>query len=73
MNNDVLVKADHLCKYFKLSGGRMLHAVEDVNLTINRGETLGVVGESGCGKSTLGRTLMGIYTPTKGKLIYDGK
>ena len=51
----------------------MLHAVEDVNLDIHRGETLGLVGESGCGKSTLGRTLMGIYQPTKGKLIYDGK
>ena len=73
MTNEVLVKADHLCKYFKLGGGRMLHAVEDVNLEIHRGETLGLVGESGCGKSTLGRTMMGIYQPTKGKLVYGGK
>ena len=73
MTNEVLVQADHLCKYFKLGGGRMLHAVEDVNLEIHRGETLGLVGESGCGKSTLGRTMMGIYKPTKGKLVYDGK
>ena len=73
MTNEVLVQADHLCKYFKLGGGRMLHAVEGVNLEIHRGETLGLVGESGCGKSTLGRTMMGIYKPTKGKLIYDGK
>ena len=51
----------------------MLHAVEDINLDIHRGETLGLVGESGCGKSTLGRTLMGIYQPTKGKLVYDGR
>mgnify|MGYP000249917320 CR=1 FL=1 len=50
-----------------------LHAVEDINLDIHRGETLGLVGESGCGKSTLGRTLMGIYQPTKGKLVYDGR
>ena len=73
MTNEVLVQAQDLCKYFKIGGGRMLHAVEDVNLEIHRGETLGLVGESGCGKSTLGRTLMGIYKPTKGKLIYDGK
>ena len=73
MKNEVLVQAQDLCKYFKIGGGRMLHAVENVNLEIHRGETLGLVGESGCGKSTLGRTLMGIYKPTKGKLIYDGK
>lgn len=72
MTDDILVKAEGICKYFKVSGGRMLHAVEDVNLDIHRGETLGLVGESGCGKSTLGRTLMGIYTPTKGRLVYDG-
>ena len=73
MTNEVLVQAKDLCKYFKIGGGRMLHAVEDVNLEIHRGETLGLVGESGCGKSTLGRTLMGIYKPTKGKLYYAGK
>ena len=73
VTNEVLVQAEHICKYFKIGGGRMLHAVEDVSLSIHRGETLGLVGESGCGKSTLGRTLMGIYHPTKGKLIYGGK
>ncbi|MGN0774233.1 MAG: ABC transporter ATP-binding protein [Candidatus Ventricola sp.] len=73
MTNEVLVQAQDLCKYFKIGGGRMLHAVEDVNLEIHRGETLGLVGESGCGKSTLGRTLMGIYKPTKGKLLYAGR
>ncbi len=72
-NNAVLVEAQGVCKYFKVSGGRVLHAVEDVSLAIRRGETLGLVGESGCGKSTLGRTLMGIYTPTKGKLLFDGR
>ena len=73
MAYDILVRAEGLCKYFKVGGGRTLHAVENVNLYIRRGETLGLVGESGCGKSTLGRTMMGIYTPTKGKLIYDGQ
>ncbi len=73
MTNEVLVQAENICKYFKIGGGRMLHAVEDVSLSIHRGETLGLVGESGCGKSTLGRTLMGIYRPTKGRLIYAGK
>ena len=73
MANDILVEAKGLCKYFKVSTGRILHAVENVDLTIHRGETLGLVGESGCGKSTLGRTMMGIYQPTKGSLIYDGQ
>ncbi len=73
MKDDILVRADHISKYFKVAGGRMLHAVEDVSLNIRRGETLGVVGESGCGKSTLGRTLIGIYQPTKGQLFYDGE
>ncbi len=72
MTDEVLVRADNLCKYFKVAGGRYLHAVEDVTLEIHRGETLGLVGESGCGKSTLGRTMMGIYPPTKGKLYYGG-
>ncbi|MBQ7679970.1 MAG: ATP-binding cassette domain-containing protein [Butyrivibrio sp.] len=71
--SDILVRADHISKYFKVAGGRILHAVEDVNLSIHRGETLGLVGESGCGKSTLGRTMMGIYRPTKGTLYYEEK
>ncbi|SFR75281.1 ABC transporter ATP-binding protein [[Clostridium] aminophilum] len=71
--NQELMRAEHICKYFHVSGGRLLHAVEDVNLTIYKGETLGLVGESGCGKSTLGRTLMGIYNATKGELFYGGK
>lgn len=73
MTDEILVQAEGLCKYFKVSGGRTLRAVDNINLTIHRGETLGLVGESGCGKSTLGRTMMGIYPPTKGKLIYGGQ
>ena len=73
MAGEILVEAKGLCKYFKTSNGHMVHAVENVDLTIQRGETLGLVGESGCGKSTLGRTMMGIYPATKGSLFYDGK
>lgn len=72
MTDEVLVRAEHICKYFKIGGGRMLHAVEDINLDIHRGETLGLVGES-ARQIHAGPHLMGIYQPTKGKLVYDGR
>lgn len=64
-----LLEIKNVSKYFKVSEGR-LKAVVDVNLDIFKGETLGLVGESGCGKSTFGKTLVGIYNPTKGTVIY---
>lgn len=73
MADNILIQTEGLSKYFKVSGGRTLRAVENVSLAIRRGETLGLVGESGCGKSTLGRTVIGIYPPTKGKLYYNGQ
>ena len=74
--NEKLVEVQHLQQYFP-AGGRGKHkkfiqAVDDVSFFINRGETLGLVGESGCGKTTVGRTLLRLYEPTDGKIIYDG-
>ena len=75
--NEKLVEVQHLQQYFP-AGGRGKHkkfvqAVDDVSFFINKGETLGLVGESGCGKTTVGRTLLRLYEPTDGKIIYDGK
>lgn len=69
---DELLQVNELKKYFKTPGG-MLHAVDGVSLTIDRGKTLGVVGESGCGKSTLGRTILGLLPATSGQILFDGE
>lgn len=62
----------HLKKYFPTPNG-LLYAVDDVNFSISKGETLGVVGESGCGKSTLGRCILRLIEPTDGEVIYQGE
>ena len=67
-----LLETRNLKKYFKTPAG-MLHAVDDVSLTIMKGQTLGVVGESGCGKSTLGRTVLRLLEPTGGQVLYKGE
>ena len=72
MSNDILVEAKGLKKYFSTKAGP-LHAVDDVDLYIRKGETLGLVGESGCGKSTLGRTIIRLLDPTAGKIFFDGQ
>ena len=72
MNNPAFIETRHLKKYFKTPKGS-LHAVDDISLTIAKGETLGVVGESGCGKSTLGKTILRLYDVTEGEILCEGK
>lgn len=71
MSEPILV-VKNLKKYFKTKHG-MLHAVDDVSFTIEKGKTLGVVGESGCGKSTTGRAILRLLEPTSGQVIFEGK
>ena len=71
--SDVILKAEDLKKYFKIKGRKVVKAVDGVSIEVERGKTLGLVGESGCGKSTLGRTLIRIYEPTEGKITLNGK
>ena len=72
-----LLEVQGLKEYFDINMGffrtKPLKAVDDVSFTIRKGETLGLVGESGCGKTTVGRTILHLYKPTAGKVIYDGK
>lgn len=69
---EALLEVKNVKKYFKTPKG-MLHAVDDVTFTINRGETLGVVGESGCGKSTTGRVVLRLLEPTAGQILMEGQ
>ena len=72
-----LIQVKDLKQYFPISNGffgtKPLKAVDGVSFSIQKGETLGLVGESGCGKTTVGRTLLHLYNPTGGEIWYDGK
>lgn len=70
--SEVLLDVKGLKKYFPTKRG-LLHAVDDVTFTIDRGKTLGVVGESGCGKSTTGRAILRLLEPTGGQVLFEGE
>jgi len=76
-NNNPLVEVKDLKVYFDINVGflktKPLKAVDGVSFSINKGETLGLVGESGCGKTTVGRTLLHLYKPTDGEIWFDGR
>ena len=72
MSNTPLLEVKNLKKYFNTPRG-LLHAVDDVTFTLERGKTLGVVGESGCGKSTTGRSILRLLEPTGGEVLFEGQ
>ena len=71
---DVLVDIKGLVKQFSIPGTKaVVHACSDVDLTLYKGETLGVIGESGSGKTTLGRCILRLITPTSGEVVFEGR
>lgn len=78
LDNEILLEVKGLKKYFPVKAGILqrtvghVKAVDDISFHVNKGETLGIVGESGCGKSTMGRSLIRLYEPTDGDVIFDG-
>ena len=74
--SEIILDVQNLKKYFPVRSGfknLTLKAVDGVSFSIGKGETLGLVGESGCGKTTVGRTLLHLYKPTDGKVIFEGE
>lgn len=67
-----LLEVKNLTKHFPAAHGKVVHAVNGVSFQLERGETLGIVGESGCGKSSMGRTILKVHEPTSGQIIFDG-
>ena len=76
-DNNNLLEVKNLKQYFDISTGffnsKPLKAVDDISFSIKKGETLGLVGESGCGKTTVGRSILQLYKPTAGEVIFDGR
>ena len=71
--DEVLLRVEHLCQYFKMGPGRELKAVDDVSFDIKKGEVFGLVGESGCGKTTTGRSIIKLYDITSGDVYFKGQ
>lgn len=72
MSNQTILEVKDLTKHFKVGRKQIVHAVDGVSFKLERGKTLGLVGESGCGKSTCARTIIRMYDPTAGQIILDG-
>lgn len=70
--SEILLEVNRLTKYFDTPNG-VLHAVDDVSFKLQKGHTLGVVGESGCGKSTTGRAILRLHEPTGGEIFFEGR
>lgn len=72
MAEQPILRVEHLTKYFQTPRG-LLHAVDGVDFSVEKGKTLGIVGESGCGKSTIGRVILKLLNPTSGKIFFEGQ
>ena len=72
-NNDVLLKVENLCQYFKMGPAMELKAVDNVSFEVHKGEVFGLVGESGCGKTTTGRSIIKLYDITSGNVYFEGQ
>jgi len=72
-NNDVLLRVENLCQYFKLDATTVNKAVDNVSFDIKKGEVFGLVGESGCGKTTTGRSIIKLYDITSGSVWFEGQ
>jgi oligopeptide/dipeptide ABC transporter ATP-binding protein len=70
---ETLLEIEAMKKYFKIKKDQTVKSVDDITISIKKGETFGLVGESGSGKSTLGKTIVGLQKPTEGKIIYNGR
>ena len=73
MDDNILLKVENLKKEFNVGNKQVLKAVDGITFSLAKGKTLGVVGESGCGKSTLGKTIIHLYDPSSGKIVYKNE
>lgn len=69
---EILLTVKNLKQYFPIKRKKVVKAVDDVSFTVHKGETFGLVGESGSGKTTIGRSIIRLYDPTEGQIVFDG-